>query len=284
MHRVRILHTLLSIGTLERRGRYFSSKTFVSEHYSPDAEDMKKVISAMDSDTRLQNDGVLSVKICRLCTKGNKDDMGNLWKLLIRKDGSFHCYRCTQGLNTTSRHHMILSRAFLPCHSILVYKTFPIISINRKFTSWIIESLGGNWIDLKKRTLGTGGHVQLLYAKDSFEEGTSSSFAKAKILAPVVIPTTLALFGHVPESVNGQNAFKVLEFLNGVRGLNNGVLLRYGVNMAVEKFLSDNGQWEDQLCVTFPWIMSKEKETIPGGKASEGETVMKTVRVKYRLA
>ena len=135
MHRVRILHTLLSIGTLERRGRYFSSKTFVSEHYSPDAEDMKKVISAMDSDTRLQNDGVLSVKICRLCTKGNKDDMGNLWKLLIRKDGSFHCYRCTQGLNTTSRHHMILSRAFLPCHSILVYKTFPIISINMKFTS-----------------------------------------------------------------------------------------------------------------------------------------------------
>ena len=92
------------------------------------------------------------------------------------------------------------------------------------------------------------------------------------------------MFGHVPESVNGQNALKVIEFLNGVRGLNNGVLLRYGVNMAVEKFLSDNGQWEDQLCVTFPWIMSKEKETTAGGKASEGEAVMKTVRVKYRLA
>ena len=97
MYRLRIKPRSLSIITFERNGKGFSSKTFVSEHYTPDAEDMKKVVAAMDSDTRLQNDGVLSVKICRLCTKGNKDDMGNLWKLLIRKDGSFHCYRCSQG-------------------------------------------------------------------------------------------------------------------------------------------------------------------------------------------
>ena len=82
-----------------------SSKTFVSNHYVPDTEDMKKVVAALDSDTRVQNDGVLSVKVCRLCTKGNKDDMGNLWKLLIRRDGSYHCYRCTQGIK--------LSRTFL---------------------------------------------------------------------------------------------------------------------------------------------------------------------------
>ena len=153
-----------------------------------------------------------------------------------------------------------------------------------KFTFTIMNTPGGNWIDLKKRTLGTGGHVQLLYAKDSFESGASSSIAKARSSAPVVMPTTLALFSHPPESINGQNAHKVLEFLNGVRGLDNGVLLQYGINMAVEKFLSDNGQWEDQLCVTFPWIMPKEKETPAGVKASEGEAVMKTVRVKYRLA
>ena len=122
MHRLRIRERLLSITTLESKRLSSTSKTFVSEHYSPDAEDMKKVVAAMDSDTRLQNDGVLSVKVCRLCTKGNKDDMGNLWKLLIRKDGSFHCYRCTQGMGTISRNHMIFRRVLILCHFHLVWR------------------------------------------------------------------------------------------------------------------------------------------------------------------
>lgn len=123
----------------------------------------------------------------------------------------------------------------------------------------------------------------MLYAKDSFDVGKSTFIAKTKSAPPLVIPTTLSLFGHTQESVNGQNAYKVLEFLNRVRGLENGVILRYGVNMAVQKFLSDSGQWEDQLCVTFPWMMPKEKEVDAVVEASGREVVIKSVRIKYRL-
>ena len=76
-----------------------SAPTFVSQHYTPDLQDMKKVVEAMDCPTRLQTDGTLSVKVCKLCTKGNKDDAGNLWKLLVRKDGSYYCHRCSQGIH-----------------------------------------------------------------------------------------------------------------------------------------------------------------------------------------
>ena len=115
--------------------------------------------------------------------------------------------------------------------------------------------IGGNWIDLKKKTLGTGGHVQLMFAKDAFDTNNNNSTSnsnsssnssptstysmksKSKSTVPLIIPTTLDLFGHTPDSVNGKNAKTVLEFLNGIRGLENSILMRYGVNMAMEKFI-----------------------------------------------
>jgi hypothetical protein len=82
--------------------RNLSSSTFVSEHFTPDPLDFKSVLANMDSKTRVASDGTLTVKVCRLCPKGNKEDVGNHWKLTVRPNGSYFCYRCTQG----RAHHM----------------------------------------------------------------------------------------------------------------------------------------------------------------------------------
>ena len=90
-----------------------------------------------------------------------------------------------------------------------------------------------------------------MFAKDAFDTNnnnsnsssnsssspTSTYSMKSKSTVPLIIPTTLDLFGHTPDSVNGKNAKTVLEFLNGIRGLENSILMRYGVNMAMEKFI-----------------------------------------------
>lgn len=78
--------------------RCSTTKTFTSEHFIPDSTELKNVITSLNSDTRVANNGSVTVKVCRLCSKGNKDDMGNLWKLTIRNDGSHHCFRCSQGM------------------------------------------------------------------------------------------------------------------------------------------------------------------------------------------
>ena len=133
-------------------------------------------------------------------------------------------------------------------------------------------------MDLKKKAAG-GQDIQLMSARDALTNKDGVSGNK-KPLVSLVIPTTLGLFNLKKESPHLQNAAIVLEFLNKVRGINSGVLVRYGVGMAVEKFMSDSGTWEDQLCVTFPWMKAKESDQHV--ELNEGPP-METIRIKYRL-
>lgn len=137
---------------------------------------------------------------------------------------------------------------------------------------------GGSYLDLKKKAAG-GQDIQLMSARDVLTNKDGVSGNK-KPLVSLVIPTTLGLFNLKKESPHLQNAAIVLEFLNKVRGVNSGVLVRYGVGMAVEKFMSDSGTWEDQLCVTFPWMKAKESDK---HVELNEELPMETIRIKYRL-
>jgi hypothetical protein len=76
---------------------FSTSGSYVSKYFVPDVNELKNVISKMDSDTRAKSEGEFEVKVCRLCPKGNKENADNLWKLLIRKDGSYFCHRCQAG-------------------------------------------------------------------------------------------------------------------------------------------------------------------------------------------
>jgi hypothetical protein len=53
--------------------------------------------------------GYYEYKICRLCTKKNKDKIDNIWKLSVRHDGSYHCFRCDESNNWTSLQTKLLS-------------------------------------------------------------------------------------------------------------------------------------------------------------------------------
>ena len=60
-------------------------------------DDFKSIITNLKSDVRQNKDGEILVKCCRLCDKKNKMAEGNLWKLVIRNNASFYCYRCAFG-------------------------------------------------------------------------------------------------------------------------------------------------------------------------------------------
>lgn len=132
-------------------------------------------------------------------------------------------------------------------------------------------------MDLKKKSLD-GADIQLMSAKDVLlmKDGVSGP---KKPIVPIIIPTTLNLFNQKKESPYLQNAATVLKFLNTVRGINSDILMRYGVGMAIEKFMGDSGAWEDQLCVTFPWMKAKESDS---KLALEEEPPMEIIRIKYR--
>jgi hypothetical protein len=51
---------------------------------------------------------------------------------------------------------------------------------------------------------------------------------------------------------------KVLKYLNTKRGLNTDILKKYRVGISKQQFQNDKGDWELELCVTFPWMISKE--------------------------
>lgn len=135
-------------------------------------------------------------------------------------------------------------------------------------------------MDLKRKTIGGGdGQMQLTYAKDISSNNQSAS-GKKKAQVPVVVPAALPLFGHQKDTPHEHSAAAVLEFLNSVRGLNNVTILRYGVGMANEMFLNDAGEWEDQLCVTFPWMKVKERKSV----STNEDLPMEIIRLKYRSA
>jgi hypothetical protein len=122
--------------------------------------------------------------------------------------------------------------------------------------------------------------MQLTYAKD-LSSNNQPALGKKKIpvLIPAVVPAALPLFGHQKDSRHEQSAAAVLQFLNKVRGINDVTLLRYGVGMATEKFLNDAGDWEDKLCVTFPWMKAKDNlQSVSGDE----NLPMEIIRLKYR--
>ena len=75
---------------------FYGTNNFVSEHFTVDQNELKKVISTMNSEYRKCHDG-LEFKVCGLCNKGNKTKSDNIWKLRVNANGSFYCFRCQTG-------------------------------------------------------------------------------------------------------------------------------------------------------------------------------------------
>ena len=74
-----------------------NNTTFVSKHHTISPADLAKVVGVNGhfKDYRLKETGELHVKTCfSQCNRGNKGLNDNAWKLTIRRDGSYYCFRC----------------------------------------------------------------------------------------------------------------------------------------------------------------------------------------------
>ena len=184
--------------------RFFS---FMSSHFRPDPEEMKRVLAALKSKHRVKanGEGILEVEVCRFCAKGNKDKEDNLWKLYINPNGSYHCFRC---------------------------------------------AVGGSWFNLKK-IITTDSSLSCVANNSMKDTGPKAEPVTQVLKIPPKIgptPVTIRLFNHrIEDKEHAVNAAKVLRYLNDTRGLNNIVLMRYGVGMALQQFQSNLGKWEDQV-------------------------------------
>ena len=184
--------------------RFFS---FMSKHFRPEPEEMKRVLGALESKHRVKEngEGIVEVEVCRFCTKPNKDKPDNLWKLYINPNGSFRCFRC---------------------------------------------AVGGGWYNLKK-ILTTDSKLSCVASNSVNDNGPIAEPTTQVMKVPPKIgppPMTIRLFNHSKDNnEHTLNASKVLSYLNGTRGLNNIVLMRYGVGLALQQFQNSQGKWENQV-------------------------------------
>ena len=75
---------------------YFRMNSFVSKHFKADPKEIESLITIdMKTEYRKFDSNSIDVKVCNLCSKGNKLKDDNLWKLRIHEEGSFHCFRCS---------------------------------------------------------------------------------------------------------------------------------------------------------------------------------------------
>lgn len=233
--------------------------TDVSQHFRVEPDELLNVLKKFGTDIRAKPDGQFELKECKLCTKRNKDKPDNLWKLNVWPSGSYNCFRC---------------------------------------------SSSGNWYDLKNKAAGCEGScgeqatVFNVGGKASSNRMNSSTSDKDK--APSVIPnqtiSSKVYYNLFPEAspkavketeLDVTRRTQVKEYLNTVRGLHDEVLKKYNIGYAVQQFLSNDNEWVDQVCITFPWqvgpdvLEGKElKYTATDDANSKRDSTI--VRIKYR--
>jgi hypothetical protein len=210
---------------------YRYESTFISSHFIVNKQELNEIIKGMKSPTRQREDGQIEIQICNLCSKQNKNNPDNTWKLLVRPNGSYHCYRC---------------------------------------------SCSGSWFDLKQKVKihSTSGFSRLqlkdseLYSShDDDEEGYNHDQKKRTLKSKQPIPDQIESFSYTQNlfpsdsTQRSSDAIQVLEYLTTVRKLSEDILMRYGVGYCLQKFIDDDGEWREKLCVTFPWIMHNDPTT-----------------------
>lgn len=209
-----IFSTIIS-GSLNRLSPIFRSgnlhcfSTFVSKHYTVDPVEFRRFIDTMGSEVRLASNNTddIEVKVCKLCMKGNKTKGDNIWKLRIRKNGSYYCFRC---------------------------------------------AVSGNWFDLKRRASGLVENVTSFsigrgIPSVAFSSGSQENRNKLK-------PLTYEKLTFL-ERLNNPHDTAIRDYLTNNRQLSIDICIKYGVGYSSIKYINEEDVWQDELCVTFPWMV-----------------------------
>jgi len=194
--------------------------------------------------------------VCNLCDKERKTNADNIWKLRVRQDGSYYCFRCSKGGSwfDLKKKTGSLSSSTSSTSS-TTKKTIETFSLNdnnnnndnkNKSKSNDYISIDNNDKILPDQILARS-YTNDLFSDFSTDSGTPEIAQKI------------------------ENAMKIRKYLNDIRGLRKDILMKYGVGMMTQQYPDDSGKYVDKLCITFPWIM-KESELDGNSKSDRSAT------------
>lgn len=242
------------------------------------AQTRLRLLAALATKARVRSNGDYEVKHCNLCDKPNKEKLDNLWKLLIRPDCSYYCYRCACG-GGSSNMKLILSKKGIELPKIGSIDTKALfVSSSKSVTLSVVDSKSAatkNTVNGQTAKKGSAvSKAPVVYAIPN--QAQSCSYITS--LFPQSLTTSLTNHAaglHVVDGNqsleeeklrdNRRNSFlisarqvpsarqAVMEYLTKERALSPEILQRYGVGCATVAFIDENDQWKEQLCVSFPW-------------------------------
>lgn len=274
--------------------------TFVSKHHAISPADLGKVVGVNGyfNDYRLKDNGELFVKTCfGPCERGNKGKADNAWKLTIRKDGSFYCFRCGDkgnwyqlkqrltgrrgieiqeygGSNTNSEQvHIDRRSAPYPPSSAA-------LEVNNSHIT-VDESIRDLHRNLERSNMqNQSKEIALPNQRDSLWYHLNLTAAMNSSAGRTCKEQAVAAREELNKLEKGQGQVQITSaisralvrhYLQEERGLSDDVVVRYGVGCTVHPFPiygdADPGGadkkhpvWREKVCVTFPWFSQKTKE------------------------
>ncbi len=294
------------------RSNHFSrgKSTFVSKHHAISPADLGKVVGVNGyfTDYRLKDNGELFVKTCfGPCERGNKGKADNAWKLTIRKDGSYYCFRCgdkgnwyqlKQRLNgkrgveieeygggSVSAEHIRIDRrsAPYPPSSAALEGNDSNIKVDDSIRD-LHKNLERSHTQSQNKDIALPNQRDSLWYHLNLTAAMHSSMGKTSEEQAAAARDELSKLKREDTQVQIPSAVSralVRHYLQKERGLSDDVVVRYGVGCTVHPFPmygeadpggadKKNPVWREKVCVTFPWFSQKTEE-VEAALASQEE-------------
>ena len=231
--------------------------TFVSKHYAVSASDLSKVVgdTGYFKDYRLKPGGELYVKTCfDNCSRQRKGQADNAWKLLIRRDGSFYCHRCSESGNWYQLKQRLSGTNAYTGANLTAFNGVSSSTTNggggvvdggstRRLEMQLKKSISmGNEATLPSilpdQTEAFGYHLNLTAAIHKPSSSTKLLEEQGDTASTNVTTTSSSEDENMEEKKgpSEESRQRVLAYLRDERGLNDAVIQRYGVGCALQSF------------------------------------------------
>ena len=207
--------SLLKLNILQ----YSTKKQLKVPLSSSNENEVQEMLNLMISEKRIATNGDTQVKECYLCEKKNKCEEDNIWRLYVRSNGSYYCYRCSKGGGFSELKYN--------------YGKYSKEVQNKKSKNKIIENKGS------ARRDSDSNIEDLNYNENDDEEIKKYVIPDQKLMKSF----SKNLFPSEDKSNDSLSSSrkKVLKYLNKQRGLNDEILMKYSVGFTNQQFLAENG-------------------------------------------
>jgi hypothetical protein len=222
---------------------------------------IKKFVSSLPSEHRADGKGQFEIKECRLCSKEGYEKADNCWKLTVRTDGSYYCYRCAD----TGSFELLQHKLSVPVSSRKRIRKVPpeamanLIRVPSNSSSngkvitgkGISPALSHNTNAKVEEAIEAAKKIDYVmpdqvetqkFHTDLFSHAQSSNASTPSTALTIVSPTN---------SPSQNDAASVFNYLCNVRCLSPEILERYRVGMSKQSFVDGTGS-----CVPSVLLMS----------------------------